>query len=325
MFGTIAQPTMDSAPCLPSQCRPFHVEEYRDRLAQVCGSFIVEARGNDRDKVQGSIRSTMISRFETAFVLLDADRVVRDRKMIRSDPGEHLFLIFQYEGECTIIQNDRASKLAKGDFFIADSSVPSEFVYDGRHSAQVSLHLPREEMVARLGPGCAGGQAINQSDSLVPAMKSVLGRLMQAEAGSAALGEALINILCAYFHARAQGSESAATRLYQCAVERLELRARDSSFRIDALAEDLGVSRRTLQRVFSDHEDSFTNCLQAVRLEFAHSRLLNGERNITGVAYGSGFNDLSNFYRLFRERFGVAPGSVKAGSGRESGGNMTVV
>ena len=312
MLGSHAQPLPEPPSCCATHWHDYHVDEYTKLLRTVCGTFGIEARLPERDKVKGAVETRLVSRFETVTVSLNAHRVVRDRTMIRSDPGEHLFLIFQKEGKSTIVQNDRACELAKGDLFIVDSSVPSEFVYGGWRSSQVSFHLPREEMVARLGRACVGGREIFRHDPLVPALTSVLTRLMEAEAGSAALGEALINLLCAYFHAQADGSESASSRLYRRAVDRLEARARDATFAIDALASDLSVSRRTLQRVFSEHGDGFTSRLQAVRLDRARSRLLGGETNILGVAYDSGFNDLSHFYRLFRDRFGVAPGQVRA-------------
>ncbi|WP_158241905.1 helix-turn-helix domain-containing protein [Tabrizicola sp. TH137] len=312
MLGSQNAPSIRSPHCLSAEWRDYHVDDYTSLLRKVCGSFGVDARLHERDKVRGAVETRLISRFETVTVSLDAHRVVRDRKMIRSDPGEHLFLIFQKEGKSTIIQEDRASELDTGDFFIADAAVPSEFVYGGRRSSQVSFHLPREEMIARLGKACVGGKEICRHDPLVPALTSVFTRLIEAEACSAALGEALINILCAYFHAQAHGSESASNHLYRRAVDRLEARARDASFGIDTLAADLGVSRRTLQRVFAEHGHGFTTRLQAIRLDCARSRLLGGETNILGVAYDSGFNDLSHFYRLFRDRFGVAPGQVKA-------------
>ncbi|MGL4311035.1 MAG: helix-turn-helix domain-containing protein, partial [Paracoccaceae bacterium] len=291
--------------------RPYQVDEYTDQLGRICGRFTVATKPAAQAEVRGAIQSRVLSRFDTAIVTLDADRVLRDSAMIRTDPGEHLFLIYQAEGQSVIVQNDRMCHLQQGDFFIADSSVPSEFIYDGRLSTQISLHLPRAEMVERLGRACVGGCAIERGDTLSTAMRCVLDRMLDADAGCAALGEALINILGAYFHARAQGQESASALLYRRALQRLEAQARDSDLGIDTLAADLGVSRRTLQRVFAEQQDSFTSRLQVLRLDLARTRLMAGECNIARVAYACGFNDLSNFYRLFRERFGVAPGQIR--------------
>ncbi|MBU9697614.1 helix-turn-helix domain-containing protein [Rhodobacteraceae bacterium HSP-20] len=289
-----------------------HVDDYTDQLHRICGRFRVEAKPTQRAEIHGAVKRRTLSRFDVAMVTLDANRVVRDGAMIRKDPGEHLFLIYQAEGQSTILQNDRVCRLYRGDFFIADSSVPSEFIYEGRHSTQISLHLPRDEMVARIGKDCVGGTEIERGDTLSLAMGGVLDRMLETDAGSAALGEALINILSAYFHARARGNESVSARLYRRAVQQLEAQARDSSFGIDALATDCGVSRRTLQRVFAEHGDSFSTRLQAFRLELARARLMAGEENIASLAFDCGFNDLSNFYRLFRDRFGVSPGKVRA-------------
>ncbi len=292
--------------------RPFHVDEYTDQLLRVCGRFRVEAKPTQRSEVRGGVQSRTLSRFETATVTLDADRVLRDRTMIRNDPGELLFLIYQAEGQSAIVQNDRLCHLYRGDFFIADSSVPSEFIYEGRHSTQISLHLPRGEMVARLGKDCVGGTGIERGDTLTLAMRGVLDRMVETDAGSAALGEALINILSAYFHARAQGAESVSARLYRRAVQRLEAQARDSSFGIDALAAECGVSRRTLQRVFAEHDDSFTSRLQTFRLDLARARLMAGERNIIGVPMIAASTTCRISTDCSATASGVAPGQVRS-------------
>lgn len=297
----------DTAP----DCREHDLDEFTGLLGQVCGRFGVVADATRKGTVSGAVAPLTIARFSAAVVSLNARKVLRDRRMIRADPGEHLFVIFQQAGSSTIVQDDRACALATGDFFIADSAVPSEFVYAGQASSQISLHLPRDEAVARMGQGCVGGQAICRSDALFPALTGVFLRLRDQPPGSAALGEALINILSAYFHARAQGHDSPSTRLYTCAIDRLEVRAGDPDFGIDTLAADLGVSRRTLQRVFTDNGDGFTRRLQALRLDRARSRLLGGQADILRVAYDCGFSDLSHFYRLFRDRFGMAPGQIR--------------
>jgi len=69
-----------------------------------------------------------------------------------------------------------------------------------------------------------------------------------------------------------------------------------------------GLSRRRFTELFrAEAGSTFWNYLNERRLEHA-ARLLRGEgRSITGVIFACGFNDVSNFYRLFRRRFGAAP------------------
>jgi len=292
------------------------VEDYNLALGRVCGAFHVDARVDARDTVSGAVQHRRLSRYDAAIVSLNAHSVVRNRAMIRTDPGEHLFLLFQYQGFSRILQGDHCTDLATGDLYIADSTVPSQFIYEGQRSRQVSLHLPRREAMARLGPECAGGMAIARGDPKVLAMQAVLHSLLTAEdAGSPAMGEALLNILAAYCQAHRKGAPDPAGQLYRRALTRLVARAGDASFGLDELAADLGVSRRSVQRVFGDHADSFTARLLTVRLDMAQARLRSltgaGRGGIARIAYECGFNDLSHFYRVFRGRFGMPPGQVR--------------
>lgn len=47
------------------------------------------------------------------------------------------------------------------------------------------------------------------------------------------------------------------------------------------------------------------------RLELAKSFLEAGERNISEVAFNSGFENLSHFSRIFKEKYGVSPQKFK--------------
>ncbi|MBD9527312.1 helix-turn-helix domain-containing protein [Paracoccus sp. PAR01] len=291
------------------------VEEYASRIQQVCGAFRVHAQAGRADRICGLVESRRLARFEAAVVSLDASRVERDQAMIRRDPGEHLFLLFQHAGSSRIIQRDCQTVLRAGDVYIADSGLPSEFIYEGTQSRQISLHLPRDEAVRRLGSLCTGGMAVDRTDPLVPAMQGIVTRLMLDDAGGAALSEALLNILSAYCHSRATGETDRAAQLHRRAIERIATRAGDGGLDLDTLAGDLGVSRRTLQRAFTRQGESVTGALLAARLDLARSRLggacKSDRGDIAAIAFDCGFNDLSHFYRAFRMRFGMSPGQAR--------------
>jgi AraC-like DNA-binding protein len=78
------------------------------------------------------------------------------------------------------------------------------------------------------------------------------------------------------------------------------------------VADELGVSVRTLARAFAMHGTSFDRSLWDNRLEAAYEALLSrrGGTNITEIALRHGFSDSSHFARRFKARFGVKPGSV---------------
>lgn len=77
---------------------------------------------------------------------------------------------------------------------------------------------------------------------------------------------------------------------------------------IDAAAERAGMSRRS----FTSHfrlliGKTFGEYVTAVRLEHAAQLLRSGHHSVAGAIFASGFGDVSQFYRLFRARFGMTP------------------
>jgi len=52
------------------------------------------------------------------------------------------------------------------------------------------------------------------------------------------------------------------------------------------------------------------------RLRAAAERLLAGDERVIDVALASGFGDLSNFNRAFRDEFGIAPRRYRRTAGR---------
>lgn len=77
---------------------------------------------------------------------------------------------------------------------------------------------------------------------------------------------------------------------------------------LDRGAARAGLSRRRFTDLFrATTGRSFSDELNALRLDHAAHLLRGGEHSILGVMFSCGFRDLSHFYRLFRERHGAPP------------------
>ncbi|WP_306141672.1 helix-turn-helix domain-containing protein [Roseibium sp. MMSF_3412] len=307
-------------PLAPTRARSQPVEELTGHIRNICGDFEIEPPDPCSGHVNGDVSIMSVSRFETAIVSLNAKRVLRDKRMIKRDPGEHLFLVIQDKGNCWIHQNDTSVHLAPGDMYLVDSAHSSEFVYNGVDARQVSIHLPRSEMLHRFGAICTGGIAIDRSDPLFVAMRAVLTKIFSDDASVAPHhGEAFLSILGAYFRS-VEHQEALQDRTSKGVLSRalslIDRHAMDPDFGPQQLAELLQVSPRTLQRQFGALGEPVGKRLLAVRLETARARLNAkcegaGRNTIADVAYESGFNDLSHFYRTFRDRFGMPPGDLR--------------
>ncbi len=115
----------------------------------------------------------------------------------------------------------------------------------------------------------------------------------------------LILVLLARLPARDTGNQ-AAQRV--AAVAREVEETFYDEWNIDRAAARAGLSRRRFSAVFRETIGAtFWDFLNRHRLTHAASLLRTGERTVTGVMFSCGFNDLSHFYRLFRQEYGVPP------------------
>lgn len=105
---------------------------------------------------------------------------------------------------------------------------------------------------------------------------------------------------------RARKRDDAASRV--AAVAREVEETFFEKWSLDGAAERAGLSRRHFSAHFrAATGKTFWAHLTAVRLAHAAELLTRGEHSITGVIFACGFGDVSQFYRLFRARYGCAP------------------
>lgn len=288
------------------------VEILEAEIRRVCGSFDLEPMRRT-GVVNGDVTTRRIGPFDTAIVALDASEVARNSRSIRQDPGEYFFLLMQDAGQCRVEQGDQVAELSPGDMFLVDSVKPSTFLYRGERSNQVSLHIPREEMLHRFGNACTGGLSISRDDPLWIAMRAVIAKMLLEEGAQAQLGEAFLCLMGAYLHStRVTGAPT--ETLLSRALAMIDRHRADPTFGPRELATRLNVSERMLQRHFRPLGETPGHRLLSRRLELAHARLSARKEQpaegVTAVAFDCGFNDLSYFYREFRKKYGATPGSV---------------
>ncbi|CAM5477179.1 GlxA family transcriptional regulator [Eoetvoesiella caeni] len=85
------------------------------------------------------------------------------------------------------------------------------------------------------------------------------------------------------------------------------------NIRISELADALAVSERTLIRRFKIVlEQSPLTYLQHLRIDAARALLEASDQNIEQIANQIGYDDVSSFSRLFRQRMGLSPGAYRS-------------
>ncbi len=100
-----------------------------------------------------------------------------------------------------------------------------------------------------------------------------------------------------------------AARLHDIA-EIIRKRFTDPAFSSDAVAKQLGLSRRYVNELLNETGSSLTERVLELRLQKAKNVLADprhDRKRVSDIAYACGFNEVSYFNRCFRRRFGCAP------------------
>lgn len=83
---------------------------------------------------------------------------------------------------------------------------------------------------------------------------------------------------------------------------------RNKKLDISTLASIVGFSNDHFIRFFKKYlHQTPIHYIRHYRLDYARIQLENSDKNITEIAYDSGFNDVSYFIKLFKERYDISP------------------
>jgi AraC family transcriptional regulator, positive regulator of tynA and feaB len=233
------------------------VEKFVSDLHRVCGRFDV-ALAEDQTLTRGALNMNCSAGIETVLIATDVQRIIRTSKSIRQDQGENYFLIKQEQGRALMRQNDVSCLLHPGDFVLIDSAIPSDFVFFGNYTRQLSLHLPRAEMHARFGYDLIrGGISLPRQEAMAMGISAVVAKALSRDtAGTVAdtyLREALFGLLGAMLYERAGAdtyqkidADIGGARALASGQAYIDAHYRNPDFSITDMAEDLGISLRQL-------------------------------------------------------------------------------
>lgn len=106
-------------------------------------------------------------------------------------------------------------------------------------------------------------------------------------------------------------------------LRQARLKAIQADLRVNAWRGDLslewvaarhGISIRYVRALFEQESTSFSDYLLELRLQRAFGKLASPRHagsTVSAIAYDAGFNNLSWFYRAFKQRFAAAPSDVR--------------
>ena len=96
--------------------------------------------------------------------------------------------------------------------------------------------------------------------------------------------------------------------LMERVMKAVNLHLSDSNYTVEALANDVGLSRAQLHRKMKEMTGiSVGEFVRNIRLEQATKLLKEQKINVTQVAYTVGFSSVAHFSTVFRKQFGISP------------------
>ena len=101
--------------------------------------------------------------------------------------------------------------------------------------------------------------------------------------------------------------------------ELLWIRVPSGTYSLEAMAKQLGVNRRTIERQLKQDGTSFSALLNQVRAEMVRQYVESAGRPLYVIAELMGFSALSAFSRWFRDEFGCSPSEWRAAAARQRG------
>jgi AraC-like DNA-binding protein len=224
-------------------------------------------------------------------------------------------------GEIAFDSPDGPVRLGGGDMAILRACEPLSST--SREMEMIALALPEHLLGRRLQ---GGPYAINRAVGGLAALGECLAALLRAAARhrhGLSFEDALVlqsSVVDAALRVAAAGCEApdasppAPDRLRGLQRRALQL-IRQADLSPRQLADDAGVSVRTVHRLFHASGMTFRDWLRERRLERCREELedpVASRRTVAEVAFAWGFNVLTTFNRSFRGRFGAAPTALRA-------------
>lgn len=259
------------------------------------------------------VRDMMFNRFETAAALRTVGR--------RVGADDHVRLWIVHRGTWRFEETGGAEHTAPAGRLLVQTGRLSHFSAAPHTLVQV-LVLPAAEVRPGRG-GPASGPADTAEVRLLTAHAAMVGRMLDrlrpagidaargtlAELARAAAGGGLDDVEPLLSPALAQAARDLAGR-----------RLTDSDLSPSALARELNVSPRTLQRAFAREGRPLSTYIRRRRLEEARRELVAPHRRmtITEIAARWQFADSGHFARAFRKYYGRTPTDYAATAARET-------
>jgi AraC-like DNA-binding protein len=292
------------------------LEAWREAISPICDTYpLCSPSEFDASIVAYNLDGLVVSR-----VRFDASYFERNSPKIRADKTDCITVQHYLSGSIRGQVGDHELHVAPDRISIQDSAVP----YSGRAEASellsvaISRHrVPRAERLRTRLPVCSLPLNTARGSLLARALAGLwtelcAGRVFEPDTvADAFLG--LVNGLIE--HSAYPAPDRSCQEMEQYLREHLS----DATLGPEDLERKFNVSRSAIYRRFEPH-GGVVAFIRSERLRRCHAELIRPRAAlvpVSAIAGAFGFHDASQFSRLFRKTYGVAPSELAAAAGRE--------
>jgi two-component system response regulator YesN len=101
-------------------------------------------------------------------------------------------------------------------------------------------------------------------------------------------------------------------KLVEMALDYMRSNINNSDLSLEETAASINLKRSAFSKLFNDvKEQSFPRVLNQMRMEKAKDLLLNTNKQITEIAFETGYKNLEHFSQVFRKTFNKSPSDYR--------------
>ncbi|MCK5750047.1 MAG: helix-turn-helix domain-containing protein [Oricola sp.] len=245
--------------------------------------------------------------------------IVQRNARIARGGGDRVMLHLQHAGSCLHKQANKIYTLRAGDVILTDSNEDYRIELSSDNDMLV-VEMPRQRLLERLPnlDDVLSHRITGETPSSRLLHDFILSLWSQGDQRNAepawaqSITDVFYNLLSLALADRNVNAENDALLINRL-TGLVKARVCDPDFRPSNLADELGVSIRTVQNAFARIGATPSSFILDQRLDRAADRLIAAPQlSITSIAYESGFNDCSYFTRCFKQKFGLSPSAYRA-------------
>lgn len=266
----------------------------------------------------GHVRQRKCEKMRISEIHASEQAVIRRYRQARSEYEDKYFGVLMLEGSQSVEQDGKIVTLHPGDFAIYDATRPHHLQF-GQSWREIVVSIPRTTlnqlvigMEHRTASPTQTGEGVGSvMRAFLEQMSSQIGRVTEDEMRQ--LSDTAISLIAMTLGGM-QRNDLAQSRMKALTLTRVKRHLlehlHDPELNPLMIERSIGISSRYINKLFEAENTSLMRYVWNLRLERCAQDLVNPQcavLRVSDIALRWGFNDMSHFSRVFRERFAMSP------------------